>query len=38
MLYVSHELMRRDADLVGDRAHFLDHGVDLDHFAPAAQP
>ncbi len=32
VLYVSHELMRRDAGVVGDRAHFLDHGVDLDHF------
>lgn len=32
VLYVSHELMRHDADVVGDRAYFLDHGVDVDHF------
>lgn len=32
VLYVSHELMRRDSSLVGERAFFLDHGVDLDHF------
>lgn len=34
VLYVSHELMRRDAPVVGDRALFIDHGVDLDHFSP----
>ncbi len=34
VLYVSHELMARDGDLVADRAVFLDHGVDLDHFSP----
>jgi glycosyltransferase involved in cell wall biosynthesis len=34
VLYVSHELMRVDADVVGDRAVFLDHGVDLEHFVP----
>ena len=33
VLYVSHELMKRDWDLVGERAVFLDHGVDLEHFA-----
>jgi GT2 family glycosyltransferase/glycosyltransferase involved in cell wall biosynthesis len=32
VLYVSHELMRRDASVVGERGHFLDHGVDIDHF------
>jgi glycosyltransferase involved in cell wall biosynthesis len=32
VLYVSHELMAHEADVVGDRAHFLDHGVDVDHF------
>ena len=32
VLYVSHELMKRDWELVGDRAVFLDHGVDLEHF------
>ncbi len=34
VLYVSHELMKRDHALVGDRGFFLDHGVDLDHFSP----
>lgn len=34
VLYVSHELMRNDAALVGDRAFFLDHGVDLARFSP----
>lgn len=33
VLYVSHELMRRDATVVGPRGFFLDHGVDLDHFS-----
>jgi GT2 family glycosyltransferase/glycosyltransferase involved in cell wall biosynthesis len=32
VLYVSHELMRRDHHVVGQRGYFLDHGVDLDHF------
>ena len=32
VLYVSHELMKRDWELVGDRAVFPDHGVDLEHF------
>src|SRR5699024_8218405 len=32
VLYVSHELMRLDASTVGDRAYFLDHGVEIDHF------
>nr|WP_083986779.1 glycosyltransferase [Frankia sp. EI5c] len=36
VLYVSHELMNRDAAVVGERAHFLGHGVDLDHFSAAA--
>lgn len=34
VLYVSHELMKRDSEVVGSRAYFLDHGVDLDHFSP----
>ncbi len=34
VLYVSHELMRMDRDLVGDRAVFLDHGVEVEHFVP----
>ncbi|GEN79710.1 glycosyltransferase [Actinotalea fermentans] len=33
VLYVSHQLMAEDAPVVGDRAVFLDHGVDLEHFA-----
>ncbi|MCI1747733.1 MAG: glycosyltransferase [Acidipropionibacterium sp.] len=33
VLYVSHELMRRDEPLVGARSFFIDHGVDLDHFS-----
>ncbi|MFC7494570.1 MULTISPECIES: glycosyltransferase [unclassified Nocardioides] len=34
VLYVSHELMRLDHDLVGDRGFFLDHGADVEHFTP----
>ena len=34
VLYVSHELMRRDGPAVGSRGFFLDHGVDLAHFTP----
>lgn len=34
VLYVSHELMRRDRPVVGDRTLFIDHGVDLEHFSP----
>lgn len=37
VLYVSHELMARDGDVVADRAVFLDHGVDLDHFRPEGE-
>ncbi|SHJ85920.1 Glycosyltransferase involved in cell wall bisynthesis [Tessaracoccus bendigoensis DSM 12906] len=33
VLYVSHELMRRDEAIVGSRSHFIDHGVDLGHFS-----
>jgi len=32
VVYVSHALMTEDQQLSGDRAHFLDHGVDLEHF------
>ncbi|MGV9302136.1 glycosyltransferase [Nonomuraea sp. NPDC003727] len=32
VVYVSRTLMAEDAALAGDRAHFLDHGVDLAHF------
>ncbi len=37
VVYVSRELMRQEADRTGDRAVFLDHGVDLDHFSPAGR-
>lgn len=32
VVYVSRSLMRDDAPATGSRAHFLDHGVDLEHF------
>ncbi|HEY5155961.1 MAG TPA: glycosyltransferase [Acidimicrobiales bacterium] len=32
VLYVSRAMQAGDQELVGDRASFLDHGVDLDHF------
>ena len=35
VLYVSHELMARDRPVVGERAVFIDHGVDLGHLTPA---
>lgn len=39
VLYVAHALMADDAPLVGDRAVFLDHGVDLQAFqSPGAEP
>lgn len=34
VLYVSRALMAKESPLSGDRAHFLDHGVDLEHFQP----
>ncbi len=34
VVYVSHALMDEERDVVGDRALFLDHGVDLDRFRP----
>jgi glycosyltransferase involved in cell wall biosynthesis len=34
VLYVSHALMADERDLTGDRAFFLDHGVDLERFRP----
>ena len=34
VLYVSHQLLAEEADTAGDRAHFLDHGVDLELFRP----
>jgi glycosyltransferase involved in cell wall biosynthesis len=39
VLYVSRSLMATELELTGQRAHFLDHGVDVDHFTrrPAAE-
>lgn len=34
VLYVSRALMADEAGETRERAYFLDHGVDLDHFAP----
>ena len=34
-LYTSHSLMRTEGAIAGDRAVFLDHGVDYDRFASA---
>ncbi|HEY7438023.1 MAG TPA: glycosyltransferase [Acidimicrobiia bacterium] len=34
VLYVSHALLDAERALTGDRAVFLDHGVDLEHFRP----
>lgn len=34
VLYVSHELMKNDHALVGERGYFLDHGADVEHFSP----
>ncbi|MGH3694122.1 MAG: glycosyltransferase [Pseudonocardiaceae bacterium] len=38
VLYVSHALMATDSTVVGDRAVFIDHGVDLDHFRCRPEP
>ncbi len=38
VLYTSHSLMRTEQSLSGDRAVFLDHGVDFEHFASAGSP
>lgn len=38
VVYVSQELMDEDRQLSGDRAVFLDHGVDLDHFRRTPPP
>ncbi|RAS62193.1 GT2 family glycosyltransferase [Lentzea atacamensis] len=32
VLYVSRALQEEESPLTGERAHFLDHGVDVDHF------
>jgi GT2 family glycosyltransferase/glycosyltransferase involved in cell wall biosynthesis len=34
VLYVSRSLMAEESRYTGDRAAFLDHGVDVDHFRP----
>jgi GT2 family glycosyltransferase/glycosyltransferase involved in cell wall biosynthesis len=34
VLYVSRALLDDEREYTGDRAHFLDHGVDLAHFTP----
>jgi len=32
VLYVSHALQEAESELAGERGHFLDHGVDVEHF------
>jgi hypothetical protein len=34
VLYSSRAFLASERELTGDRAHFLDHGVDIAHFAP----
>lgn len=34
IFYSSRAFMESEKEFAGDRAHFLDHGVDTDHFAP----
>ncbi|MFG2072156.1 glycosyltransferase [Nonomuraea maritima] len=36
VVYVSRALMEEERPLTGDRAHFLDHGVDTEHFTRRA--
>jgi glycosyltransferase involved in cell wall biosynthesis len=36
VLYTSHALMAAEAARTAERARFLDHGVDVDHFVPAS--
>ncbi|GAB3493864.1 glycosyltransferase [Amycolatopsis cihanbeyliensis] len=38
VLYVSHALLDEERELTGERAHFLDHGVDLEHFRAGTEP
>ena len=38
MLYASHSLMEAERSHVGDRAIFLDHGVNFDRFAGDVGP
>ncbi|MBB2933716.1 GT2 family glycosyltransferase [Amycolatopsis bartoniae] len=37
VLYVSHALLDEEHARTGERAHFLDHGVDVEHFRPSAE-
>jgi GT2 family glycosyltransferase/glycosyltransferase involved in cell wall biosynthesis len=37
VVYVSQVLLDEERPRTGDRAHFLDHGVDVDHFTRRAQ-
>jgi GT2 family glycosyltransferase/glycosyltransferase involved in cell wall biosynthesis len=37
VVYVSHVLLDDERARTGDRAHFLDHGVDVDHFQARAE-
>ncbi|MGN9845719.1 glycosyltransferase [Nonomuraea sp. H19] len=36
VVYVSRALMDEERPITGERAHFLDHGVDIDHFTRTA--
>lgn len=38
VLYVSRALQEEEQALTGSRAHFLDHGVDIDHFTKTSLP
>ncbi|MFG1618141.1 glycosyltransferase [Nonomuraea wenchangensis] len=38
VLYASRTLMAEERELTGERACFLDHGVDIDHFSRVAEP
>ncbi|WP_158843698.1 glycosyltransferase [Saccharothrix deserti] len=37
VVYVSHALMDEELPRTGSRAHFLDHGVDVDHFTARSE-
>ncbi|GAA5172739.1 MULTISPECIES: glycosyltransferase [Amycolatopsis] len=37
VLYVSHALLEDEHARTGERAYFLDHGVDVEHFRPRAE-
>jgi hypothetical protein len=38
VLYASRALMTEEREYTGERAAFLDHGVDVDHFRPRPEP